>query len=1023
MPSNFLAFDRIRTLARRHNIQQHQRIYQDQSNIAQMLAGGSLTNPGNGSSIILDQTNLQLNRLERYKDFEMMDQTSEINLALDLYADEGCVTGDTRIPLLDGSCPTIAELAARGRDHEFWLYAFDSVNNRYVPAKGRCPRVTGKNMRIVTVKMDDGSEIKCTPDHLFMLSDGTFARAGQLQPGTSLKPLYKKIRYRAVGTSAFSNYRPNARAGEYEFMYNGKHFISTHRWVYADRIGGNPEVVHHVNYNSRDNTPDNLAGMTVAAHVDLHKRLGPDNPSFKDITIHEITEALEGWSGPLSQEDVCELCDIGERVLNRVLATCGVTWTEFKSKWHSCACGAALGESKTRQCRRCRKQYLANYHLANNSDSSYRAKRLEYKRRGYKPVSVRTCGSCGESKQASQFSKNGCAYSPYCDVCRQEACGNRYLRKSFGNHKVVSVTDAGVAAEVYDIEVPGYHCFAAGTDNSWVIIHNSLVDPERKHTLIIRAHSRRLKRELEEFYFNTLQWDTMCRPSVRYLAKFGDCPYEIVPDRHRSGVSALKHMSVYNFTRVETKFGDLIGFFYQDEHANVPVFMHPWQVVHLRLTSFENIYAPYGRSIIDGGRKAFKQLRLMEDAALIYRITRAPEKRKFKIPVGQIAPKDVPEYMAAIARTFKRQRFYNPATGTFDEKYTPITQEDDFFLPVRPDGSGPDIDTLPGGENVDKIADIEYFKRKMVACTKIPFNRVGIGPGAGEANGKSVSQDSSEFAKAIQWVQREFVGGLTKAGVVHLLLRGYPIEDVKGFELAMSATSAMEELYRMETWQTRVSVMMDLKELGWFPKAWIITHFTDLTPDEIEELKEIEAMEMAGGDALSGGDDEGGGGGMGGAPSGGAPAGDLGGDMGDLDAAAMGDDSLDVDDVDLDPNADPAAEGFDLHAQKRVLTELRLLKKDRNKRALREYLEKLSRRLGKDSERSDFKPQRFTHLIESNELDGLKRGVGEDSKLVVESSLSDSDRESVLNETRLVLARSEALPVVVDEIVASDLPV
>ena len=556
----------------------------------------------------------------------------------------------------------------------------------------------------------------------------------------------------------------------------------------------------------------------------------------------------------------------------------------------------------------------------------------------------------------------------------------------------------------------------------------ALVDPERKHTLIIRAHSRRLKSELEEFYFNTLQWDTNCRPAVRYLCKFGDCPFEIVPDRNRSGVSALKHINVYNFTRIETKYGDLVGFFYQDEFAGPPQFMHPWQVIHLRLTSFENIYNPYGRSVIDGGRKAFKQLRLMEDAALIYRITRAPEKRKFTIPVGLIPPKDVPEYIAMIARTFKRQRFYNPSTGTFDERYSPITQEDDFFLPRRQDGTGPDIDVLPGGENVDKIADIEYFKKKMVCCTKIPFNRVGIGEGAGEPNGKSVSQDSAEFAKAIQFLQREMVTGLSKAGIVHLLLRGYPIEDVKGFELAMSATSAMEELYRMETWMTRVNVMLELKELGWFPKEWIITHFTDLTPDEIEELKEIEAMEMTGNDPLSGGEEEEGGGGGGAGGMGGMGGDDLGGDL-------ESDDSLDTDDIDLEPAGEEGGaesiptpeEGFDKTAQKRVLTEIRKLKKARNKRAMFEYMQKVATRLRKDHIRSDLKPQMVDYLVENNELDGLKRGIGEHATLIIEDRSSVEQqalKELTINEVKIVIMKKDEEPIKpADEITISDLPV
>ncbi|MCK9558803.1 MAG: portal protein, partial [Candidatus Cloacimonetes bacterium] len=293
----------------------------------------------------------------------------------------------------------------------------------------------------------------------------------------------------------------------------------------------------------------------------------------------------------------------------------------------------------------------------------------------------------------------------------------------------------------------------------------SLIDPEYKHGLIIRAANRRIKQDLEELFFDTLLIDRWLRPAARYLCKFGDAAFEVVTDRNRTGVSSLRFMNIYNFTRIETRFGDLVGFFYQDEMYPEPVFMHPWSCMHMRLTNFESVYAPYGRAVIDGSRKPFKQLRLMEDASLIYRITRGPEKRKYKIPVGMIPPKEVPEYLMNIARMFKRQRFYNPTTGTFDERFSPIVQEDDFFLPMRPDGTGPDIEVLPGGENMDKISDIEYFKKKMVSPLKIPFARVGIGEGAGEPNEKSLSQTDAEFAKAVQWIQSEMALSLQKIGI------------------------------------------------------------------------------------------------------------------------------------------------------------------------------------------------------------------------------------------------------------------
>jgi len=560
----------------------------------------------------------------------------------------------------------------------------------------------------------------------------------------------------------------------------------------------------------------------------------------------------------------------------------------------------------------------------------------------------------------------------------------------------------------------------------------SLVDPERKHTLIIRAHNRRIKSELENLFFNILQWDNYQRPAVRYLCKYGDFPCEIVPDQHRNGVSSIRFMNIYNFTRIETRYGDLVGFFYQDELVPEPLFLHPWQVMHLRLTSFENIYHPYGRAILDGGRKAFKQLRLMEDAALIYRITRAPEKRKFSIPVGLIPPKEVPEYMQMIARNFKRQRFYNPSSGTFDERYSPLIQEDDFFLPKRPDGSGPDIDVLPGAENLDQIADIEYFKKKMIAPMKIPFSRVGIGEGSGEANDKSLSQSHAEFAKAVQWVQREVASGLTKIAIVHLALRGYGVDDLKGFDIALTATSAMEELYRIETWQTRVGVMAELKELGWFPKEWIVTRFTDLSPDEIEELKDMEEVEAAGGAG-------------GGGPAGALGIGDeeLGGEEGgeELGGEELGGEELGEEGGLGEEGAEeesPIIDGFDYEAEKRLLAEM---KKQNKTKEVMKLVNKWSERLGKDTSPSNQITNSFDHMLEMKELDGLSstnpqttpssngqfrppHDPNKDDGIIVEWSTGEDERNSAIKETRDVLTgNSSVFNTTETDITEDDIPV
>jgi hypothetical protein len=365
-----------------------------------------------------------------------------------------------------------------------------------------------------------------------------------------------------------------------------------------------------------------------------------------------------------------------------------------------------------------------------------------------------------------------------------------------------------------------------------------------------------------------------------------------------------------------------------------------------------------------------------------------------------IPPKEVPEYMAAIARQFKRQRFYNPTTGSFDERYSPLIQEDDFFLPRRPDGSGPDIDTLPGAENLDQIADIEYFKKKMISPLKIPFERVGLGEGAGQASEKSLSQSHAEFAKAVQWVQREVSAALTKVAIVHLALRGYTVDDLQGFDLSLSATSAMEELYRIETWRTRTSVMAELRDIGWFPKEWIVSRFTDMSMDEIQELKEMEATESEGG------------------AGGGVPGGlDLGGGI-DMDEDAGDLPELLTPEEESPEGGEVAAEA--LNNEDRVLLEhTKQLQEERKRQIIHKWTKSRNNHMKVED---DFPLNSYENLLESNELDDLTRGAGLGEVVLVESTIPQGMREEVIKEVREVSIGDDSTPVITEEISSDDLP-
>jgi len=517
----------------------------------------------------------------------------------------------------------------------------------------------------------------------------------------------------------------------------------------------------------------------------------------------------------------------------------------------------------------------------------------------------------------------------------------------------------------------------------------SLIDPETKHTLMVRASNVRVKEELEELFYNTLMIDDWLRPAIRYLCKYGDLPAEIVPDHNREGVAQLRHMNVYNFTRVETKYGDLVGFFYQDELVNEPTFFHPWQIMHTRLTSFEQIYHPYGRSILDGARKHFKQLRLMEDAALVYRITRAPEKRVFTIPVGNIPAKDVPQYIQLIAREFKKKKFFDPASGDVNERWHPLIQEDDFWMPERADGVGPKVDVLPGAQNLDEIADIEYFKKKMVSALKIPFSRVGIGEADASTSGEPLYKVSPEFSKAVHYIQKAMTTALSKVAIVHLVLRGYNADDIRNFDLTMTTASAIDELYRMDTWRQRVDMMEGMKNLELFPDEWILRRFTEMTDDEIDQMmdekeeKEQEAIEAGEQLGLAAG-------GMGD---------ELGGGIGGL----------------------PPLEGLDADLAKNVL-------KEYNELIQETKIQKRRRRRNRYKKPIRFKNY-FERMLGEEELAKLPYIIddvnGNEKTVIIESCIEEANRKDQIGETRKLLMEDNANILnesVEDEISESDLP-
>ena len=305
-----------------------------------------------------------------------------------------------------------------------------------------------------------------------------------------------------------------------------------------------------------------------------------------------------------------------------------------------------------------------------------------------------------------------------------------------------------------------------------------------------------------------------------------------------------------------------------------------WQVAHFRILGNDK-YAPYGTSVLDPARRIWRQLLLLEDAMIAYRVVRAPERRVFKIDVGNIPPQDIPQYMEKVKTEMKRNSLVDANTGRVDLRYNPLSLEEDYFIPMR-GGVGSDIISLPGAKSLDDIEDVKYLRDKLFAAIKIPQSYLTNLEGADEDK-TTLAQKDIRFSRTIQRLQRSVVAELEKIAVVHLYTLGFRGEDLIGFDLTLNNPSRLAELQQLEYLRTKFDVANAVPE-GTFSKRWISHNILGLSDDEFlrnqresfHDRKYQQALESVTEEGAEEGLD-------------GAGLGDLGGEeMGDLGGEEMG---------------------------------------------------------------------------------------------------------------------------------------
>jgi len=318
-----------------------------------------------------------------------------------------------------------------------------------------------------------------------------------------------------------------------------------------------------------------------------------------------------------------------------------------------------------------------------------------------------------------------------------------------------------------------------------------------------------------------------------------------------------------------------------------------WQMAHFRILGNDK-HAPYGTSVLDPARRIWRQLTLLEDAMMAYRIVRAPERRVFYIDTGNISPEDVEQYMQKVMTQMKRNQVVDADTGRVDLRYNPMSVEEDYWVPVRGQ-TNTRIESLPGGTYTGDIDDVKYLRDKLFSAIKIPASYLSATDESGEDK-TTLSQKDIRFARTIQRLQRAIISELEKIGVIHLYTLGFRGEDLISFSLNLNNPSKIAELQELEHWRTKFDVASSATE-GFFSKRWIFETLFNMSHEEINRIQREKFYDKKYDTALEGTTEEALSGGAGGA---GGDVFDTGGE-GDLFDTEGGDDLTDTADTpDLD---------------------------------------------------------------------------------------------------------------------------
>ena len=385
-----------------------------------------------------------------------------------------------------------------------------------------------------------------------------------------------------------------------------------------------------------------------------------------------------------------------------------------------------------------------------------------------------------------------------------------------------------------------------------IIADECTLKNEHGEILHIRSADENIQKILYNLFYDVLNIEFNLWSWARNMCKYGDFylkleiaekfgVYNVIPSLAYS-IIREEGTDIQNPTYVRFKYDptSVSGITQQSAQyalgtATADIYFENYEMAHFRLISDVN-YLPYGRSYLEPGRKIFKQMVLMEDAMLIHRIVRAPEKRIFYMNVGAIPPNEVEAFMQKTVQKLKKVPYVDPQTGQYNLKFNMMNMMEDFYIPVRGNDQSTRIDTTKGLE-YNGIEDVAYLRDKLFAALKIPKAFMGYEK---DLTGKAtLAAEDIRFARTVERIQRILLSELTKIALVHLYSQGYDGEALTNFDLSLTTPSIIYDQERVNLMKEKVDLAAQIMENSLLPTDWIYDHLFHFSEDQYDEYRDL----------------------------------------------------------------------------------------------------------------------------------------------------------------------------------------